>query len=44
MCFSEANFNAFLEFVIDKQGDSRDSIDELEKSFKQFDIGMWMYT
>jgi len=28
-----------LEFVIDKQGDSRDSLDELEKSFKQFDIG-----
>ena len=37
--FSEANFNTFLEFVIDKQGDSRDSVDELEKSFKLFDLG-----
>lgn len=34
----EANFNTFLEFVIDKQGDSRDSVDELEKSFKLFDL------
>ncbi|XP_067951351.1 uncharacterized protein [Watersipora subatra] len=34
----ETNFNMFLEFVIDKQGDSKDSVDELEKTFKQFDI------
>lgn len=39
LLFREADFDTFLQFVIDKQGDSRDSIDELEKSFKLFDLG-----
>lgn len=42
--FSEATFNTFLEFVINKQGDAHDNVDELEKSFKLFDIGKQVLT
>lgn len=33
------DFNAFLDFVIDRQGDARDIHDEMVQGFKYFDLG-----
>ncbi|CAL1545279.1 unnamed protein product [Lymnaea stagnalis] len=35
---NEVDFNEFLEIIIDKQGDTRDTYDEIIKGFKMFDF------